>query len=222
MPPSAIRRTKKKEPREWANPQGFEAITGEYTERITILSQEAPMRALSDADVEAIRSAFDSVLAALPQDRLRNLVLELMFSPFTTTTQHRKRGRPRKHADEGNVVSLHQRKPGRKRRRKSVDAAKLAARRKRYAANRRAKRQAARAAKAIKAAGAAATATNGQDVASIESFWKHAQCLSPQTPWKRVASEFGVNENAARHAFKSNSLPPRMGPMSVERFLALR
>jgi hypothetical protein len=132
LPPSAIRRTKKKEPREWANPQGFEAITGEYTERITILSQEAPMRALSDADVEAIRSAFDSVLAALPQDRLRNLVLELMFSPFTTTTQHRKRGRPRKHADEGNVVSLHQRKPGRKRRRKSVDAAKLAARRKRY------------------------------------------------------------------------------------------
>jgi hypothetical protein len=48
------------------------------------------MRALSDADVAAIRSAFNAVLAALPEDRLRNLVLELMFAPFTMTTQHRR------------------------------------------------------------------------------------------------------------------------------------
>jgi hypothetical protein len=39
------------------------------------------MRPMTDADVDAIRSAFNRVLAELPGDRLRNLVLELMSQP---------------------------------------------------------------------------------------------------------------------------------------------
>jgi hypothetical protein len=94
------------------------------------------MRALSDADVAAIRNAFNAVLAALPENRLRTLVLELLFAPFTMTTLNRKRGRPRKDVEEENVVPLH-RHAGR-RRKGAGDEAKAAERRARYAANRKA------------------------------------------------------------------------------------
>jgi hypothetical protein len=151
------------------------------------------MRAMTDADVAAIRSAFDSVLAALPQDRLRTLILELMFAPLTMTTPlhpHRRRGRPRKDVEEGNVVPL-QRKTARRRRKGAVDENKLIQRRKRAAANRRAKRQAARAAKAIKAAAPAAAAGNGQDAISAEAFWRHAEKIEPKAPWKPVMRDSG-------------------------------
>jgi hypothetical protein len=184
------------------------------------------MRAMSDADVAAVRAAVNRVLAELPEDKLRRFILELMFSPFTMTTQHRRRGgRPRKHVDEETIVPLPRKTRGR-RRKGAVDAAKLAERRKRYAANRRAARQAARAAKAIKAASPAGngqdTTGNGANAVTAENFWKHAQIFNPQAPWKRVASEFGVNENAARHAFRTSGLPSGVGPVAIEKFLGLQ
>jgi hypothetical protein len=175
------------------------------------------MRTTSEA--AALRAAFYAVLAEMPPEKLRKLFLELLLAPLTWTTQHRKRGRQPTAVAEGNVVPL-PRKNGRRRRRKTVDEAKLAERRKRNAANRKARRQAAKA----EAAAAATTAGNGngQGLTLIESFWRHAQTLDPQAPWKPVMREFGTNEAAARHAFRTNALPPHVGPVAVERFLTLQ
>jgi hypothetical protein len=177
------------------------------------------MRAMTDADVDAIRSAFNSVLAALPENRLRNLVLELLFSPFTTTTQHRKIGRPRKGDVEGeNVVPLQ--RNGRRRRKGAVDETKLAARRQRAAASRRAKRHAA---KAIEATKPAAAAGNGTDApVTAQAFWQRCEQIEPSAPWHIPVREFGIREAIAQQAFRARTLPPRIGPMALNRFLELQ
>jgi hypothetical protein len=101
------------------------------------------MRATADA--VAVRNAFNAVLAAMPEDRLRNLLLELLLAPFTSHPQHRKVGQPRNVVEEENIPL--QRKTSRRRRRKgAVDEAKLAERRHRTAAARKAQRHAAKAA----------------------------------------------------------------------------
>jgi hypothetical protein len=171
---------------------------------------EDTMRAMTDADVAAIRSAFDSVLAALPEDRLRRLILELMFAPFTMTRQHRRKpGRPRK-AGEGNVVRLP--RNGRRRRKAAVDQAKLAERRARATANRRAQRHAAKAGNG-----------NGQDAAiTPQAFWRHAEQIEPTRPWLAVVREFEVKEAVAQNCYRSQRLPPSIGPMAVEKFLAVQ
>jgi hypothetical protein len=181
------------------------------------------MRAMTDADVDAIRSAFNSVLAALPENRLRNLVLELLFSPFTTTTQHRKIGRPRKGDVEGeNVVPLQ--RNGRRRRKGAVDETKLAARRQRAAASRRAKRHAA---KAIEATKPAAAAGNGTDApvtaqAQAQAFWQRCEQIEPGAPWHIPVQKFGIREAVAQQAFRARTLPPRIGAMALNKFLEVR
>jgi hypothetical protein len=177
----------------------------------------------------AVRSAFYAVLNEMPEDKLRKLILELLLAPFTMTTAHRKRDRRRKavegkDVDEEKVVSLHQRKNGRKRCRSrtvAVDAAKLAERRKRAAANRKAARQAAKAARAIKGE-AAPAAGNGEDVAVTPAMlWQHAERIQPQAPWKAVARELGVRDIHAQHAYRNQSLPPHVGAMAITKFLTL-
>jgi hypothetical protein len=123
--------------------RGAKASISEMHESFPTLSWEAPMRTTSEA--AAVRSAFYAVLREMPEDKLRKLILDLLLAPLTMTTQHRKRGRQPIAVAEGNVVPLPP-KNGRKRRRKAVDEAKLAERRKRNAANRKARRHAARAA----------------------------------------------------------------------------
>jgi hypothetical protein len=175
---------------------------------------EETMRAPAAA---AVRNAFHAVLNAMPEDKLRTLILELLLAGLSPARQapHRKRGRPPKAVEEENAPL--QRNTARRRRKGAVDEAKLAERRKRYAAKRKAKRQAAKAA----AAKAAAANANGQDVISAEAFWRHAEKIEPKAPWKPVMREFGTNEGVAKHAFKSKGLPPHVGPVAVERFLAL-
>jgi hypothetical protein len=41
------------------------------------------MTDMSDADVNAIRSAFNAVLNAMPEDKLRTLILELLLAGLT-------------------------------------------------------------------------------------------------------------------------------------------
>jgi hypothetical protein len=96
---------------------------------------------------------------------------------------------------------------------------KLLARRQRYAAKRKAARRAAKAA----AAGAAAAGANGEGAVPVspEALWRHAERLEPQAPWKAVVRELGVKEVHAQAAYRKLSLPPQMGPMAVEKFLAL-
>jgi hypothetical protein len=175
----------------------------------------------TSVDAEAVRAAFYAVLNEMPEDRLRKLLLELLLAPFTMTTPphpHRSRGRPRKAAiEDGNVVRL-----PRRRRKPAVDERKLADRRKRYAAKRKAERQAAKAAKAIKANAPAAAVGNGQDAAvAPQAFWQHAEKLEPTRPWKAVVREFGVKEAVSQQAYRSQSLPPHVGPMAINKFLML-
>jgi hypothetical protein len=185
--------------------------------------RETPMRITDDEFRAAVRAFFDS----LPPERLRSLALKFLADPFTNSQrQPRRPGRPRKDvearsADEEKVVSLHQRKPGRRRRQKAVDAAaKLAARRKRYEAKRAAARRAARATKAIKAA--APPAGNGQDVPVTPAMlWQHAERIEPTAPWKAVAREFGVKDIHAQAAYRNQSLPPHVGAMAITKFLTL-
>jgi hypothetical protein len=133
----------------------------------------------------------------------------------------RTRGRRRKavagrDVDEERVVSLHQRNPRRRKRRKpAVDEAKLAERRKRAAANRRAARAAAKAAMP-------ASNGNGQDrPVTAADLWRHAERIEPQAPWKAVAREFGVKDIHAQHAYRNQSLPPHVGAMAITKFLTL-
>jgi hypothetical protein len=174
---------------------------------------EVPMR----PDADAVRNAFHAVLAAVPEDKLRTLILELLLAPLTTTQPalHRKRGRPRKAVEEGNVVPL-PRKTARRRRNGAVDP-KLAERRRRYEAKRTAARRAAKAAKAIKA-----TAGNGQDAAiTPQAFWQHAEKLEPTRPWLAVTRQFDVKEAIAQNCYRKLSLPRSIGPMAITKFLSL-
>jgi hypothetical protein len=178
---------------------------------------EETMRAMTDADVAAIRNTFDSVLAALPQDRLRTLVLELMFAPLTTTA-HCKPGRPRRGVEGENVVPLHRKR--RRRGRPAVDAAKLAERRKRAAASRKAARHAAKAAKATK--GTTVPTGNGEDMpVTAADLWRHAEKLQPTRPWMAVVRELGVKDIHAQAAYRNQSLPPHVGAMAITKFLTL-
>jgi hypothetical protein len=184
--------------------------------------KEASMRITNDEFRAAVRAFFDTV----PAERLRNLALMFLADPFVNPQrQPRRPGRPgrrRKAVEEGNVVPLH-RKPRGRRRKPAVDEVKLAERRKRAAANRKARRHAAKAAATATApVTTAASNGNGQGITPIASFWRHAQTLNPQAPWKPVMREFGTNEAAARHAFRTNALPPHVGPVAVERFLTLQ
>jgi hypothetical protein len=172
------------------------------------------MRTTSEA--AAVRSAFYAVLREMPEDKLRKLILDLLLAPLTMTTQHRKRGRQPIAVAEGNVVPLPP-KNGRKRRRKAVDEAKLAERRKRNAANRKARRHAARAAKAAKI-----SAGNGEDIAVTPAMlWQHAERIEPTAPWKAVARELGVKDIHAQAAYRNQSLPPHVGAMAITKFLML-
>jgi hypothetical protein len=185
------------------------------------ITTEETMRAIPDAD--AVRNAFHAVLNALPEDKLRTLILELLLAGLTPPAplaRQRKVGRPRKSVEEENVVPVH--RHARRRRGRAVDEAKLAERRKRYAATRKAKRQAAKAAKAIKAA-APAAAGNGQDAAvTPQAFWQHAEKLEPTRPWLAVTREFDVKEAIAQNCYRKLSLPPHVGPMAISQFLTLQ
>jgi hypothetical protein len=166
------------------------------------------MRITDDEFRAAVRAFFD----ALPAERLRDLALKFLADPFTNSQRQPGRpGRPRKAVEEGNVVPLH-RKPGRRRRKPAVDEAKLAKRRKRYAANRKAARHAAKAARAIKSAG------NGEDVAVTPAMlWQRAERIEPTAPWKAL----GVRDIHAQAAYRNQSLPPHVGAMAITKFLTL-
>jgi hypothetical protein len=53
-------------------------------------------------------------------------------------------------------------------------------------------------------------------------MWRHAEQIEPQAPWKAVVREFGVKEAVAQQAYRSQSLPPHVGPMAISKFLMLR
>jgi hypothetical protein len=171
--------------------------------------------------IDNASAAVQALIAALPDACLRDLCVQLALNRLTLTPPspaepkaRRKggwpRGRPR-----GSAAKRHQR--GTEGSSKGSVDPKLAARRKRYEAKRTAARQ------APKAAEAAANGSNGQDAAvTRQAFWQHAEKLESARPWLAVVREFGVKEAVAQQAYRSQSLPPRVGPMAVSKFLTLQ
>jgi len=210
-----------------------------------------PMRLSNDEFRAAVRAFFDSIPVERLRALALKMMADPFTDPQRPPRRPgRRRKAMEENGDEGKVVSLHQRKPGRRRkavaerdvdeeravslhqrnprrgqrrRKPAGDAAKLAERRRRNAANRRASRAAARAARAT--AGAALPTGNGNGAdgpVSAQAFWQHAEKLEPTRPWKAVAREFDVKEAVAQNAYRNLSLPPRVGPMAVTKFLELQ
>ncbi len=108
----------------------------------------------------------------------------------------------------------------------AVSEAKRIARRARAVVYQRAKRAAAKAAMAAAEHGNGNGATNGQSVAlrpatTPAELWADAARISPKTPWRAVAREFGVNEARTLDAYRNRSLPPGITSIAIERFLEL-
>jgi hypothetical protein len=168
------------------------------------------MRATSSDPAAIVRL----LVAAVPEDRLRSLlvalVLDDLMPSMSITEPRRRRGRPPGAAAAANG---RRRKAANGRRRAAKpDDPKLLARRQRYAARRAAARRAAKA------------GSNGEDAVSVspEALWRHAEKLEPTRPWAAVAREFGVKEAAAQQAHRSRGLPPGIGPMAITRFLTVQ
>jgi hypothetical protein len=187
------------------------------------------MRAMDTA------SLVRALVSAVPEGELRRLFAELVvglsgpsvsssLSPAAEPARRgRRRGRRPARAGAGNgrrraAVN------GRRKAAKAADPA-LAQRRARYAATRAAKRREARSAKgaaAVDGGGEVAGAGNGAGFpVSAAALWTHAEKLSPTAPWAAVMQRFDVKPAIARQAYRTRSFPTGLGPMAVEKFLAL-
>jgi hypothetical protein len=162
------------------------------------------------------------LIAALPDEHLREFVLEVLLASLTAPPQvtkppaivakrppgwrlGKKRGRPRGP-------------------RKSTLAAaaadeKLAQQRQRDAALKREKRAAARTARQAKPNGS--NRRNSPEITSAQTLWQHAEKLQPKAPWRAIVREFGINEAVAQDAYRTRKLPPGITGDAVSRFLEL-
>jgi hypothetical protein len=143
--------------------------------------------------------ALRALLAAIPDDRLREVTLEILVAilaappeaiavPPVLARIHR--GVPRKAATAT------------KRSRAQLD--KINARR--------------------KAARAAAKGNGSGNGAAITpaAVWSHAEKFQPKAPWRAIVREFGINEALAQDAHRNHTLPPGFGPEAAARFMEMR
>jgi hypothetical protein len=88
-------------------------------------------------------------------------------------------------------------------------------RRQRAVAYQRAKRAAAKQAKAERAP---AETSNGKAPAKVSAaaLWEHAELLTPKTPWRVVAKEFGANEAQILDCYRARDLPPGVAVNAIE------
>jgi hypothetical protein len=154
------------------------------------------------------------------------------MAPTSTCWPHRW-GIHRQHVGHGaptsaaaNARRAAKRGPYRPRKAGAAVDAKLAAKREKAKLWARRKRHAAREAKVEAEHGARNGAGNGHERAAkpaigAAQLWEHAARLSPKTPWRAAAREFGTNEAQTLDAYRSNSLPPGITANAIERFLEL-
>jgi hypothetical protein len=168
-----------------------------------------------------------ALIAAIPDDRLRELFLELALAalavPAVVEKQVPRNGRRRRGSGKGWRHGKGKHKIDR-RRRAYLDALN---------AKRREKREAATLAR--EAAGAvrkkpgpkpkpksngAQVHGNGVTVAAA-ALWEHARKLEPRQPWRAVARELGVSDGAAQLAHRNLAMPANISPAAAARFLTL-
>jgi hypothetical protein len=149
---------------------------------------------------ESTTAALRTLIAAIPDDRLRELVLELMLNGLAASAP----------AAPAEAPALAKRRGGwpRGRRRgarkaRATAARKVATRRRRYSRQPK------------------ANGSNGAETGSAKTLWQHAERLQPKAPWRAVVREFGINEAVAQDAHRNHTLPPGITPDAAARFLEL-
>lgn len=178
--------------------------------------------------VRAITPALDPapalrlLIGAVPNDRLRDLMLELLLrgvpagpsailAPATATATDPAPAKRRSGWPKG--------VPRGPRKAKAENGAAAvedysAVRRRRYAEKRAAERA---------SSGHAKGSGNGsgQEGISGREFWDHARKLSPKEPWRSVVRELDISNGGAREALRTTTLPPGVAAAAVARFLTL-
>jgi hypothetical protein len=175
----------------------------------------------ADATVRAL-------IAAIPDNRLRELFLELALAalavpaveapkPAAHNGRRRRRGKGARRGKGKHMID--------RRRRAYLDT--LNAKRREQ---RRLAREAREAAGTTKRRGRPAKNKgegahgngNGRSVTvSPEALWRHATKLEPKQPWRAVARELGVSDGAARLAHRTLAMPANISPAAAARFLTL-
>ena len=141
-----------------------------------------------------------TLVAAIPNDRLIDLLLDLLSRALPA----RAAAAP---APEPEAPVAPRRRRGRpRRRRKKANRNGTTAGRVAAAAYARQKR---------------ANGNTNDRNGSVTAFWGHAAKLEPARPWAAVMREFDIKEPVARNCYDKQRLPPRIGPMPIERFLTL-
>ena len=166
-----------------------------------------------------------TLIAAVPDDRLRELFLELALAALAVPAveepkpaarngrRRRGRGKGWRHGKGRQKIDRH--------RRAYLDA--LNAKRRE---ERRLAREAGQAAGTARRRGrkpkgnGAETHGNG-DTVSAKALWEHARKLEPRQPWRAVVRELGVGDLAAQFAHRNQAMPPNVSPAAAARFLTL-
>jgi hypothetical protein len=171
-------------------------------------------------------SALIAIVDALPDDRLRPLLVQLLragadvdvlAAPVGDPPPARRPRRPYKRRTGSRPPG---RKRGRPRKVMVADAdQKRIARNQREAARQRAKRAAAKA--AAEHHNGAGNGAPKPAAVTAKALWEHAARISPKTPWRAVARELGTNEAQALDAYRNGALIPGVTTDLIERFLEL-
>ena len=191
------------------------------------------MRATTSDTAATVRT----LVAAIDNERVRELLVELLLSGLTASAPpaHQDAPRRRPPRKRGRQLAARTGKPA------PSKASGLAERRREYNRRYAAKRRAAERAKLAHAASRAARskstaragkphkANSGDNNASAvapraltpQAFWCHAEKLVPGRPWLAVTREFDVGDLIAQACYRDKRLPPHVGPMAVTQFLEL-
>ena len=148
------------------------------------------------------------LIAALPEDRLRELVLEILLGNLPARAAM---------ADPPEPSAPARRRAGWPR---GKPRGPRKAKRRRTTARRRSGQDPDQVADPAAGPGSC-RADDATTIITAATFWDHAEKLNRSRPWLAVAREFDVKEPIAQNCYRNVRLPPHVGPMAVERFLNL-
>jgi hypothetical protein len=170
-----------------------------------------------------------SLIAAIPDDRLRELFLELALAalavPPSEDPKPAHNGRRRRGRGKGWRRGKGKHKIDR-RRRAYLDALNAKRREKRRLAHEAQKaagdapKRRGRKPKSNGAPASAGASPHGNGV-SAAALWEHAGKLEPRQPWRAVARELGISDGAAQLAHRNLAMPADVSPVAAARFLTL-
>ena len=165
--------------------------------------------------------ALRSLISAMPDDRLREFVLEVLLAGLTAAPASARAKAPATPAPAAKRSRGWPRGRPRGRRKPADKAARLTAQRRRDAEKKREQRAAARAAQAKPNGSNGGNGSSSTEAASAKTLWQHAEKLQPKAPWRAIVREFGINEAVAQDAHRTRKLPPGITGDAVSRFLEL-